>query len=101
MTNKYILQGHDPIQINELSDWAQWFETADRVVAKTILNNVTISTVFLGLDHSWGTGLPVLFETLVFGGEMDGEMNRYSTWDEAVAGHNRMVNIVKGKNSCI
>lgn len=34
---------------------------------------------------------PLLFETLIFGGEHDGDMWRYSTWDEAKAGHGHVV----------
>lgn len=33
----------------------------------------------------------VTSETMVFGGPLDAEMERYSTWDEAVAGHAAMV----------
>jgi hypothetical protein len=57
-----------------------------------------VSTVWLGLDHRFGDGLPLIFETMVFPakdgavtswGELDS--NRYSTEEEAVAGHNAMV----------
>lgn len=50
-----------------------------------------VSTVFLGLDHSWGDGEPQIFETMVFGGALDQEQERYSTWAEAEAGHAAMV----------
>ena len=65
---------------------------AERAVAKTqVTDDVEVSTVFLGLDHAWGFGPPLLFETLIFGGPYDGEMDRYSTWEQAVAGHERFV----------
>jgi hypothetical protein len=55
-------------------------------------NDYRISTVFLGLDHSFSEDEePLLFETLVFDGELEGEMERYSTWDEAVEGHAKMI----------
>lgn len=60
-------------------------------VAVTTLPNCEVSTVFLGLDHSFGSGPPLLFETLVFGGPFDQEMERYATWVEAEYGHVRMV----------
>lgn len=52
-----------------------------------------VSTVFLGIDHSYGCGdePPVLFETMVFGGPWHEEMERYCTWEEAAAGHARWV----------
>jgi hypothetical protein len=53
---------------------------------------VTVSTVFLGLDHSFGGGPPVLFETMVFGMPDGSEyQDRYHTWQEAEAGHREVV----------
>jgi uncharacterized protein YjhX (UPF0386 family) len=53
---------------------------------------MTISTVFLSLDHNMGGsgGGPVLFETMCFGGKIDENTNRYSSWDDAFLGHIRM-----------
>jgi hypothetical protein len=92
MADKYILDGHSAIPEEDLMTWANWFEKADRVVKKSKLSSdVTISTVFLGLNHNFEEGEPLLFETLIFGGTRDGEMNRYSTWDEAVKDHERIL----------
>jgi hypothetical protein len=86
----YVLHGREPIAaINSLA-WAQWFETADRVVASTTIGAARVSTVFLGIDHRFGKGPPLLFETMVFGGAMDGEANRSSTWAEAEEHHAAM-----------
>src|SRR5262245_61047886 len=46
-----------------------------------------VSTVWLGLDHGWGRGAPIIFESLVCGGLFDGTMRRYSTLEQARAGH--------------
>lgn len=55
-------------------------------------NEIRISTVFLGIDHSFGVGgRPILFETMAFGGVMDGKCERYATEEEARAGHADMV----------
>ena len=76
--------------------WAMWLETADRTVARTEIGEAEVSTVFLSLDHNFsGKGAPVLYETLVFGGQLDGEMTRYTTHEEALAGHSCMVARVK------
>jgi hypothetical protein len=40
---------------------------------------------------------PLLFETMVFGGPLDGEQTRYSTWDEAKSGHDAMVTRLESK----
>lgn len=85
---KYILDGKKPKIEKDLFKWAGWMATADRIVAKTIIRDVTVSTVFLGLDYSFrGKGPPILFETMIFGGKLDHYMVRYSTWEEAEAGH--------------
>jgi hypothetical protein len=75
--------------------WAEWFERAERRIALDEVAGAVISTVFLGVNHQWGDGPPLVFETLVSGGQLDGEMDRYSTWDEAAAGHVAMCVKVK------
>jgi hypothetical protein len=56
-----------------------------------------VSTVWLGLDHGWGDGPPVIFETMVFerGDFSDLDMDRYATKEQAKAGHRRMVAAVR------
>ena len=95
----YILNANgDPEPCGSLLEWARWFETSADVrrVALDNIGGVKVSTVFLGLDHSFDGAGPVLFETLVFGGPLDGEQERYATRDEAVTGHVSMVERVKG-----
>lgn len=91
MSGRYILKDKTPVLVEDLLEWAREFETMDRRVAKDMIGDVTVSTVFLGLDHSFGRGKPLLFETMVFGGELDGEQDRYHTWEEAEKGHKNMV----------
>jgi hypothetical protein len=54
---------------------------------------VMVSTVWLGIDHSFGVpGMPIsIFETMVFDGPRDGDQYRYATEDEARAGHAEVV----------
>lgn len=89
----YILKGTEPICEPDYSKWEEWFSTHNRVIKKTeVAPGVEVSTVFLGKDHSFGEEKPILFETIVFGGLRDEEQERYSTWNEAVAGHQMIVN---------
>ena len=89
----YNRQGQ-PISLQE---WAGALEKRleNRIVAQTILKNGRwVSTVWLGLDHSFGGGPPLIFETMVFPNENDrGELDceRYSTEQEALAGHEAMM----------
>ena len=63
---------------------------------KTKVKEYEISTVFLGLDHSHGHGPPVLFETMVFGGDKyDCVQERYYTKKEAIKGHKKIVKEVE------
>ena len=95
----FILKGHEPVPVASVEEWARKFEiNPQRIVARDTIGNVRVSTVFLGIDHNFlGDGPPLIFETMVFGASaLDGEQDRYSTWDEAEAGHAAMVARVKG-----
>jgi hypothetical protein len=67
----------------------------DRRVAETTLpDGRWVSTVFLGINHQFGEGPPLIFETMVFPNENDLSeeyCERYSTEEEAQAGHDRIV----------
>lgn len=91
----YILKGKKVVEETDLLKWGKWFETANRHVANDKIGNVQVSTVFLGLDHSFGTGKPLLFETMIFGGKHDGYQDRYTTWEEAEKGHKKALTLLK------
>jgi hypothetical protein len=78
-----------------ISDSAPGDFDMDRRVALTedLPGGVRVSTVFLALDHSFGDGPPVLWETMVFPADsyMDLECERYTSQADALAGHERMV----------
>ena len=95
MIRLYILNGHEPVPVQSIEEWGRWFETANRVVRLDALPGgvgtpTTISTVFLGIDHGFGDGPPLIFESLIFGGPHDGEMERCSTWAEAIHMHHSL-----------
>ncbi|MBL4591219.1 MAG: hypothetical protein JKY96_04600 [Phycisphaerales bacterium] len=83
----YILDGKNIVECDDMLKWSAWFEKVDRRVAKTEKNDIRVSTVFLGVDHSFGGDVPLLFETMIFGGEHDGDQWRYTTWEDAEKGH--------------
>lgn len=92
MIDYYELIGQTAVPVDDLVDWARKFEEMDRRVAQTTLFGMCyVSTVFLGLDHSFGSGRPLLFETMAFWqGEGGYEQARCSTWLEAQEQHARM-----------
>lgn len=100
-------------------EWAKWFEspTTNRIIGSTMVKNIRVSTVFLGLNHSFSGGKkPVLFETMMFNqrtktivikskitkvklGIKNPALNhyqvRYCTLKEAIAGHKYAVKFAK------
>jgi hypothetical protein len=96
-TRNYILneQGQ-PVAEPNLWKWGVWFEHSRgvRVVGRTKIGRVTVSTVFLGLDHGWNPkGPPILWETMVFHcdrNELDTERCSGSR-EQAETMHERMV----------
>ena len=96
MSEFYVLRDKVPVPAN-LMEWGRFFETPDRVVAQDEINGVRISTVFLGINHSFDPhGPPLLFETMIFGGKHDGYQDRCSTWAEAELMHTKAWDLVAG-----
>lgn len=97
MPGWYILdENHEPVPEPDVLKAAVFFEDfSKRVVAQHQLGESHVSTVFLGLDHNFKIGgPPLLFETLIQGGPLDGEQDRYATWSEAVAGHTSYLRVL-------
>lgn len=92
---RYILQDREPVECEDLHEWGAWISKVEnKRVLSTEIGDVRVSTVFLGLDHSFGEGAPVLFETMIFGGEHDQYQDRYCSYDEAEKGHQEAINLV-------
>ena len=72
-----------------------WGSEADRRVGLNDIGEARVSTVFLGLNHNFGTRADQWFETMVFGGQYDQEQERYETWDQAEAGHKKWCRTVR------
>jgi hypothetical protein len=93
----YVLDGHTPVPEPDIQKWGRFMGEKDaRRVAKATIGPLWISTVFLGLDHGWGNGPPILFETMIFGfSDHDEYQTRCATWDEAVRMHSLAVDIAQ------
>lgn len=62
------------------------------VLAKTRIDaDAEVSTVFLGINHAHRGGPPVLWESMIFGGPLDGMQRRYTSRAPATKGHEEMV----------
>lgn len=89
--------GMDGEPIDRL-EWLARFESDRLLAQETVREGILVSTVWLGIDHSWGRyDAPLIFETMVFasrtevgvGPELD--VRRYTTKTEALAGHAELV----------
>jgi hypothetical protein len=97
MAKYYTLDKDKNVVPGDMLSLEHILSSTKNVVKRTnVTKDITISTVFLGIDHNFSQeGPPVVFETMVFGGEQDELCERYSTWKEAVYGHNHMVERMK------
>jgi len=99
----YMLDAeHRVVAAEDWLEGARWCENGDnRRVAESCIGDIyDVSTVFLGIDHRhFGVGPPIVFETMVFKANdsvagnresLDDYTERYCTWDDAVAGHERI-----------
>lgn len=94
----YILDDDgEPVACQNTLAWAVW-RGANQEATQLAMDfagdstNVSISTVFLGIDHNWwDDGPPLLWETMVFGGPFDLTGRRYATRAEALIGHAEVV----------
>lgn len=65
------------------------------MIARSVIGDDVVSTVFLGIDHSMGGPVPLLFETMIF---VDGDSKyceRCSTFDQALKQHDMAVTVRK------
>lgn len=101
----YILdEAGDPTPERDADAWARWFENANevRVVRQEAVGDWWVSTCFLGMDHDFVGGPPLLFESMRFWrGEgthhLDTGYQRCSTREEAIEMHEAMVQQIRSE----
>ena len=95
MSHFYDMQGN-PLTLEQ---WSKRFNDPERIIAQQTIGDYWISTVWLGLDHSHHYGPPLIFETMVFDADRSSgyehRMVRYTTLEEAKAGHARLAAVLK------
>lgn len=101
--DKFILDENNNVIPANLIEWGKFFEnTGRRIVKQEIVNDKTVSTVFIGIDHnfSWRKDYEPhkshIFETMVFEKDyLEIYCERCSTWKEAEECHEKAVQWVK------
>jgi hypothetical protein len=94
VTHWMLIDGQ-AIPTTDVARFIEWKRLNDPHIGDTQIGNIRISTVLLPIDHQFGDGPPVIFETMVFGGPLNDEQERYCTLAEARSGHEAMVVRVK------
>lgn len=94
MPKHYIIDADRKVkEVDNLLDWARWMESNSltRIIQQDALGDYFLSTVFLGIDYSFGGDVPVLFETMLFckGKDCGRHFERYETIEQALEGHER------------
>lgn len=81
-----------------MGEWAVNREAGAHILKQEWIGNVRVSTIFLGLDHGFGSAIPILWETMTFSNrkQFDQEQNRCGGGrEQAEAMHAAMVKRVK------
>lgn len=95
MLDHYLLEGKNVVGPVDFDTYLAALKDKDegkhgwrRVAWSGSDEGLHVSTVFLGLDHRYShEGPPMIFETMIFGGEHDQWQERCSTWEQAEAMH--------------
>jgi hypothetical protein len=92
----YILDKDNKPVKSTIVDCGKWLEANPerKAVNQDIIHDEFVSTVFLGLDHAWDSDIPVLWETMIFGGEHDQYQDRYTSHEDALEGHKKALNLI-------
>lgn len=89
------------IASDEFRNYNEWlYDPVNKNVGNNTVDGYVISTVFLGLDHSYNGDTPVLWETMVFPSKTDfGEQycRRYMSHADALNGHNKVVRLMSNE----
>jgi|688.fasta_scaffold525787_2 hypothetical protein len=90
------------VSVREASKWIEENPTKKQIGFDILEdengNEISVSTVFLGLDHSWDNKGLILWETMIFGGINDQYQERYSSYEDALEGHQRAIDLIKKEN---
>jgi hypothetical protein len=90
------------VSVREASKWIEENPTKKQIGFDILEdengNEISVSTVFLGLDHSWDNQGLILWETMIFGGINDQYQERYNSYEDALEGHQRAIDLIKKEN---
>lgn len=87
----YVLDGKKVVPCKRAGDWSKLIQDgqARQVAVTHIGRGCNVSTMFFGMQafENDDKGNPLVFETMIFGGENDGYCDKHGTWEDAELGH--------------
>jgi hypothetical protein len=89
MGSYFVLKGKVLVSVS-IVEWAKWIDSKQNVICQTQVGALRVSTTCLGFNHG-GAGVPLYYETMVFPTEAGERQWRYTTYDQALAGHMAIV----------
>jgi len=91
MISCFILDSNFEVIPVGIRQWRTFFDSPMRRIGDTYINDIRISTIFIGLDNN-------IFETIVFYNDEEGTEDvetRYGTYIKALVGHNDICNSIR------
>lgn len=95
----YILDGHNlvPVDLVTFEEWRERHKDELQIAHSELPDGRSVSTVFTGRNLEHLTKPPIVFETIIHGGAFNGWTTGYSTYEEALKGHNGWVKTLRDK----
>ncbi len=97
----YKLDENKNVVPSSIEEWSKFIEgilpTNYMYVGEEVVNGLRVSTIFAGISSDfYGKGKhPLVFETMIFNNGSSIYVNKYSTWDQAVEGHQNAIELAK------
>lgn len=93
---QYVLNpDHSVEEMTDPVEWLRRYELDDRLVASETIGKSTVVTQFTGIAQGDDSeGRPLLFETMVMKGRLDGTVRRYASYKAAEKGHKEVLVMV-------
>ena len=91
----YKLDGQNPVACS-FFEYAKAAQEQNWIVKKSNpIEDVEVSTIFLGLNTNFYASKPIVFETMIFGGAYNHYQKRCATWVQALINHEEGCEMVK------
>ncbi len=95
----YKLVNQEPVPCS-LEEYAKSMQIeSNRIIKQTQIKDLFVSTIFTGIDYSFGLAEKKLFETIVFG--LDEEIHpkwQNATWNEAIEKHHEIIKMIENED---